>query len=188
MRAMANVNATIKETVSGIAVAKNFRQEESIFDEFDEANQTSYRVNVRRGLVLNIVFPTSTAGGLATASWCIWRVHRGPGHCHRRGLVPVPAQPGPLLVPDDEHLLLLASIQNGLSAAERVFALIDAEPAVVQTQPPCPALKGQIDFDHVNFHYKKTEAVLEDFDLHIRPAKMWPWWGIPARANPPSPS
>jgi len=39
MRAMANVNAAIKETVSGIAVAKNFRQEQSIFDEFDDATR-----------------------------------------------------------------------------------------------------------------------------------------------------
>ncbi len=61
MRAMANVNATIKETVSGIAVAKNFRQEASIFNEFQNANQTSYNVNVRRGLVLSVVFPTLNA-------------------------------------------------------------------------------------------------------------------------------
>jgi ATP-binding cassette subfamily B protein len=46
MRAMANVNAEIKETVSGIAIAKNFRQETSIFKEFDEANRQSFRVNV----------------------------------------------------------------------------------------------------------------------------------------------
>ena len=50
MRAMANVNATIKETVSGIAIAKNFRQETSVYKDFDEANRTSYRVNVWRGL------------------------------------------------------------------------------------------------------------------------------------------
>ncbi len=49
MRAMANVNSTIKETISGIAVAKNFRQETSIYDEFDKANDTSYQVNFRRG-------------------------------------------------------------------------------------------------------------------------------------------
>ena len=41
MRAMANVNAAIKETVSGIAVAKNFRQETSIFNEFDRAKLMS---------------------------------------------------------------------------------------------------------------------------------------------------
>ncbi len=57
MRAMANVNSTIKETVSGIAVAKNFRQEASIFATFNEANQTSFRVNWKRGFTLNMVFP-----------------------------------------------------------------------------------------------------------------------------------
>ena len=32
MKAMANVNAAIKETISGISIAKNFRQEESILN------------------------------------------------------------------------------------------------------------------------------------------------------------
>ncbi len=61
MQAMADVNAAIKETVSGIAVAKNFRQDESIFAAFDAANQQSYRVNVRRGFVLSLVFPVLNA-------------------------------------------------------------------------------------------------------------------------------
>jgi len=56
MRAMANVNATIKETISGIAIAKNFRQEESIYQDFNETNAVSYKMNVKRGLVLSIVF------------------------------------------------------------------------------------------------------------------------------------
>jgi ATP-binding cassette subfamily B protein len=63
-------------------------------------------------------------------------------------------------------------IQSGLSASERVFALIDAEPVVVQTDRQLvPDLKGQIDFNHLHFHYKDTEPVLEDFDLHIRPGE-----------------
>ncbi len=57
MRAMANVNAAIKETVSGIAIAKNFRQEAAIFTDFDEANTQSYEVNIQRGFVLSLIFP-----------------------------------------------------------------------------------------------------------------------------------
>ena len=49
MRAMANVNATIKETISGISIAKNFRQEEAIYQEFQTSNKTSFKVNVQRG-------------------------------------------------------------------------------------------------------------------------------------------
>ncbi len=66
MRATSIVNSTIKETISGIAIAKNFRQEASIYQEFSEANRTSYGVNVRRGLVLMIVFPALNGlGGIA---------------------------------------------------------------------------------------------------------------------------
>ena len=68
MRAMSDVNAAIKETISGISIAKNFRQEESIFKSFDESNQQSYHVNVQRGLVLSLVFPTLNAlGGIFVA-------------------------------------------------------------------------------------------------------------------------
>ncbi|MGD0752441.1 MAG: ABC transporter ATP-binding protein, partial [Anaerolineales bacterium] len=69
MQAMADVNSAIKETVSGIAIAKNFRQENSIFETFNKANQTSYRVNVWRGFVLSLVWPSlNTLGGIGTAT------------------------------------------------------------------------------------------------------------------------
>ena len=72
MRAMGNVNAAIKETVSGIAVAKNFRQEGEIYHEFDESNRQSYGVNLKRGFVLSWVFPSLNAiNALGTAA-LIW--------------------------------------------------------------------------------------------------------------------
>jgi ATP-binding cassette subfamily B protein len=61
------------------------------------------------------------------------------------------------------------SIQNGLSASERVFALIDAPKAVVQIDNDrVPALKGEIRFEHVDFLYKTGEQVLREFNLAIR--------------------
>jgi len=61
------------------------------------------------------------------------------------------------------------NVQNGLASAERVFALIDADPAVVQTDSrSLPPLKGAIQFDHVNFNYKPEEQVLNDFNLDIK--------------------
>src|SRR5688572_19107955 len=63
MKAMSDVNAAIKETISGISIAKNFRQEESIFKSFDESNQQSYQVNVQRGFILSLVFPVLNAIG-----------------------------------------------------------------------------------------------------------------------------
>jgi|YNPMSStandDraft_2_1061718.scaffolds.fasta_scaffold00327_15 ATP-binding cassette subfamily B protein len=174
MRAMANVNQTIKETVSGIAVAKNFRQEGRIFELFDQSNRLSYQVNVRRGLVLSMVFPVlNTVGGWMTALL----VYVG-GISAVQGAVTVGAWYLFLLSLDRFMFPVMnlssfwTQIQNGLSAAERVFGLIDADPSVVQTgDVKAPRLRGQIDFNHVYFRYTDASPVLEDFNLHISPGE-----------------
>ncbi|MEN6409007.1 MAG: ABC transporter ATP-binding protein [Anaerolineaceae bacterium] len=173
-QAMANVNATIKETVSGIAVAKNFRQEQGIYQDFDDANQTSYRVNVRRGLVLSIVWPTLNAlSGIATGVM----VYFG-GLSAAQGAVTVGAwylfvqSQDRFLYPVMNLAAFWTQVQNGLSASERIFALIDAKPAVVQTdQLPVKELRGEVKFEHVDFSYKDGTPVLEDFNLCIRPGE-----------------
>jgi ATP-binding cassette subfamily B protein len=170
MRAMANVNSTIKETVSGIAVAKNFRQEASIYNEFFEANTTSYKVNVKRGLVLSIVFPALNAlNGVATAVM----VYVG-GLDAIAGIVSVGAwylflqSLDRFLFPIMNLTSFWTNIQNGLSASERVFALIDTPNRVIQNgNLAVPQFKGEIVFDHVDFHYKETEPILQDFSLKI---------------------
>ncbi len=171
MRAMGNVNAAIKETVSGIAVAKNFRREEMIFGEFDEANQGSFRVNIRRGMVLASVFPTLNAlaacgnalllyiGGSDVATGLI---SAGSWYLFMQSL-------GHFIDPVLQLASFTTQVQSGLSAAERSFALIDAETKVVQTASnDVPHLRGQIDFEHVDFRYTQRETVLEDFSLHIK--------------------
>lgn len=174
MQAMAEVNSTIKETVSGISVAKNYRQESSIYEIFARANTLSYNVNVYRGLVLSVVFPTlNTIGGLATALL----VYAG-GMSVTQGLVTAGSWYLFILSLDRFMfpVMSLASfwtqIQSGLSASERVFALIDAEPAVVQTaSKPVPPLTGRIEFRDVQFRYKDQEPVLKQLNLHIQPGE-----------------
>ncbi|HVA92824.1 MAG TPA: ABC transporter ATP-binding protein, partial [Chloroflexota bacterium] len=59
--------------------------------------------------------------------------------------------------------------QQGLSASERVFALIDAEPRVRQTDSrPTPAVSGRIEFHDIDFHYTAQETVLQGFNLTIK--------------------
>ena len=173
---MANVNSTIKETVSGIAIAKNFRQEQTIYHIFEDANTTSYGVNVRRGFVLAIVFPTINAlygvifGGMVylggmTAANAITGITVGSWYLFLQSQ-------DRFLFPIMNLSSFWTNIQNGLSAAERVFALIDAEPNVKQVADEEVArLDGKVEFDYVNFRYKSGEPVLDDFSLEISPGE-----------------
>ncbi|MEX1247352.1 MAG: ABC transporter ATP-binding protein [Anaerolineales bacterium] len=174
MRAMGNVNAAIKETISGIAVAKNFRQEDMIFKEFNDANQTSFKVNMRRGLVLSAVFPTLNAlsaggealliyvGGINVAEGVI---SFGAWYLFLRAL-------DRFFFPVLNLSAFWTQLQSGLAAAERSFALIDAEPKVVQlARNDVPRLRGDVRFEHLNFRYTQREAVLRDFSLHIQPSE-----------------
>jgi ATP-binding cassette subfamily B protein len=170
-RAMANVNSAIKEAVTGIAIAKNFRQEASIYEEFAVINTSSYQANVRRGFVLAMVFPTLNAlAGVGTALL----VYVG-GRSNAAGIVTAGAWYLFITSLDRFWFPMLnlsafwTQVQNGLSAAERVFALIDAESEVIQVdKKPVPRLKGEIEFARLDFHYKPDEPVLQHFNLHIR--------------------
>lgn len=174
MQAMADVNAAIKETVSGIAIAKNFRQEENIFHIFETANQTSYHVNVTRGLILTLIWPTLQAlvgiftailvyaGGLSAAQGA---VTAGAWYLFILSL-------GRFFDPMMNLSAFWSNIQSGLSASERVFALMDAETNVHQTDSrDVPPLRGGIQFDNVSFRYANHEPVLDNFNLTIEPGE-----------------
>lgn len=173
-RAMANVNAAIQETVSGIAVAKNFRQESATYTEFVSVNREAYRINVRRGFILSNVFPVLNAlTGVGTAIL----VYFG-GAIAAGGAISVGSWY--LFIeslyrfwnPMTNIASFWSQFQGGLSAAERVFALVDTEPRVMQTaQRPVARLCGEIEFRNLCLLYSKQEVVLDDFSLHIRPGE-----------------
>ena len=174
MQAMADVNSAIKETVSGIAIAKNFRQESGIFKTFNTANRISYRVNVWRGFILALVWPAlNTLAGIATATL----VYAG-GLSAAQGAVTIGAwylfiiSLGRFFDPVMNLSAFWSNIQSGLSAAERIFALMDAEPNVSQTEEQVvPKLGGGIIFEKVSFRYAENEPVLIDFNLTIHPGE-----------------
>ena len=173
-RVTAVINAQIQESVSGIMVAKAFRQERAIYATFDANNRQAYGVNLRRGLTLNSIFPIlSVASGLGVAVL----IYAG-GLSEQAGSIS----------PGNWYLFMQAvgffwwpmlniasfwsQFQDGLSAAERVFALIDAEPHVVQTgELPVDRLQGSLEFRGLTFSYNDKEPVLDGFDLAIRPGE-----------------
>jgi ATP-binding cassette subfamily B protein len=173
-RALAEVNAAIQEAVTGISVAKNFRQEAAIYDAFGKVNRQSYDVNLRRGFVLSNLFPTLNGlAGLGTAALVYWgglsvasaAISIGSWYLF---IVSVDRFWFPMI----NVSAFWSQFQAGLAAAERIFALIDAEPTVHQSDDRAVVeLRGEIAFDEVTFRYTDQEQVLDGFSLRIEPGE-----------------
>lgn len=173
-QAIAEVNAAIQEAVTGITVAKNYRQEAAIYGDFLQVNRQSYDINLRRGFVLSNVFPVlNMVGGAGTAAL----VYFG-GLSAAQGLITLGAwylfitSVDRFWFPMAQLSAFWSQVQAGLSASERLFALIDAEPTVRQSASVDPGrLTGEISFEGVDFRYSAQEQVLAGFDLNIRPGE-----------------
>ncbi|CAN5537374.1 ABC transporter ATP-binding protein [soil metagenome] len=169
-RASAQVNANVQEMVSGIAIAKNFRQEQTVYNDFTKVNEQFYQVQFRQGLVFSSIFPALVAiAGLGTVIVVYFGGRNVLGNRLSAGEWYLFVQAvGLFWFPLTSIASFWSQFQLGLSASERVFALIDAEPRVVQTgHDPIPVVKGRIEFRHVNFQYTEQETVLNDFNFTI---------------------
>lgn len=173
-RAIAEVNVSIQEAVTGISVAKNFRRENGIYEEFLDVNAQSYEIHVERGKVLSLLFPSLqlvAAFGISTV------LYYGGNLTYAAVLT---AGSWFLFMSTVDRfwfpMINLAAFwpqfQSGLSATERIFALIDAESVVNQVEEqPVESLRGDIEFKGVDFGYGDKDRVLADFDLHIQPGE-----------------
>ncbi len=169
-RSNAVVNSSIQETMNGISIAKNFRQERTLYDEFVPVNDQAYRVTLKQGLVFSAIFPLLFfVAGLGT----VLLVYLGG-----RQLIDGTITAGDWFLffqsvmlfwmPMTSIASFWSQFQQGLGASERIFALIDAEPEVVQASNDDPGrIRGEIEFRNVGFSYDGKSKVLHDFNLTI---------------------
>ncbi len=173
-RAMAAVNDQIQESVAGISVAKNFRQEAMMYDEFSKINVQSYKINLRRGFVMALIFPTLNllaGGGIGSVVYA-GAVAVVQGAINVGSWYLFIQSVDRFWFPFINLAAFWSQLQQGFSSAERVFALIDAENTVQQTgSDPAGKLRGKIEFQNVHFAYKDHLPVLKRFNLTIQPGE-----------------
>ncbi len=169
-RALARVNANVQESISGIRVAKNFRQEDAIYNEFRDINAQSYHVNLRQGFVFSSIFPIMiTLAGFGTVIVVYFGGHSVLSQTISAGDWFMFVQSiGIFWFPLTSIASFWSQFQVGLSASERIFAFIDVDPRIIQTDnQPVADIKGRIEFKELDFHYTEQETVLSRFNMII---------------------
>ena len=169
-RSHARLNVVIEETISGIAIAKNFRQERAIYDDLKRSNQQWYAATLRMNTTFTSIFPfLQICTGLGTVAIVFFggealqsgHLSAGQWYLFLQSVLL-------FWVPLTSVASFWSQFQQGLASGERVFALIDVESHVIQAdRQPVASVAGHIEFRDVTFQYTDREVVLENFSLTI---------------------
>ncbi len=173
-RALASVNSFVQETMAGIQIAKTFRQEEKLYEEFKVINKQSFKVNFNRAMYMNFIFPgLSIIQGVTFA--CL--IYFGGnsilvGDLRGAELYLFIQSLWNLFFPLFQIAAFWPQFQTGMAAAERTFALIDSKPVVTQQKNHVfKKLEGHLQFENMSFHYVPEKPIFKNFSLDIQPGE-----------------
>ncbi|MHA1254433.1 MAG: ABC transporter ATP-binding protein [Promethearchaeota archaeon] len=172
-RSLAQVNAFVQESMAGIQIIKSFRQEQSQYDNFLAINKQSYRVNMSRALYLSILFPSIDI--LVAVLYALLIFFGGnliiQGDLSGSDIYLFLQSSLLMFSPILQIAGFWAQFQDGLSAAERIFALQDSQSYIKQGDYVLDTIKGRIEFDNLGFEYVPDKPVFKDFNLEIQPGE-----------------
>lgn len=174
-RTRAEQTACINETIGGQRVIQAFSRETAVLSEFDEINERLRAVSQTATFYSSLTNPVTrfinalvyaavgVTGALAAVS----------GRMTVGGLSCFLSYANQYTKPFNEISGVMTELQNALACADRVFALIDAQPE--QPDPADAAVltdaKGSIEFSHIFFSYVPERPLIEDCSVSVRPGQ-----------------
>lgn len=175
-RRIADINAQIEDSLSGIRVVKSFGNEKVEIGKFREGNErfvASKKVSYRYMSIYN--------SGMTAISLLITVVSLiGGGMLMTRGDLTAPDLVAFLLYinnftdPVKRLVSFTEQFQNGYTGYERFREIMRISPQI-QDAPDAVVrrtMEGQVDFDDVSFHYESDPSpVLSHVNLHVKPGE-----------------
>ena len=170
---LSRVTGSLNQSVNGISVIKSFTLEDFASSLFRSQNEKWYSLMKRQ---LNIKARSSLFIHYLNMGQIIlimglgaWKISRGDMTLGALTAFVMYVQS--LASPLGMLSQLYVDIQRALSAAERIFRLMDGEEGISEPEAgdSLPHPEGQIRFRHVAFSYKRKEKVLDDVDFTVPP-------------------
>lgn len=170
------LSAIVADSLSGIRVVKAFGQEQMETDKFQKYSLRYRDAGIdlaKRWSFFHPVFHLMIMSGMVI----VWLVGGYLVFGGKMTLGSVVAYSGYLMMfyrPVFVLTRMLDLITNAISAAERVFDVIDTEPMIQEAHDAVglPDLKGEIEFRNVTFGYDKFKPVIKDLSLKISQHEM----------------
>jgi ATP-binding cassette subfamily B protein len=171
-RLNSKLTGVYNENITGVRVVKALTREEKNLEEFDQMATDLYQASYRAAWLSALFLPTVQIIGAIALGVIIWY---GGWQIQVGGMTVGDLQAFIsyltfMLFPIQELARVYAGMQSSVASAERVFSLIDAKPEIVDRPDAFDpgSLRGDIEFDHVDFYYEKEKPVLTDFNLNVK--------------------
>ena len=170
---LARINAFLQERITGMAVIQLFRQEERTFQRFAGINADHRNAHLRSITYYALFFPAVELLAAVAMALIIWY----GGSEALRGTMTVGTIAAflqyarrffrPIQDLSEKYNIL----QSAMASSERIFKLLDREPAAVEARPELPhrpaggtddgprsiSRGGRIEFRHVWFRYEEVD-------------------------------
>jgi len=174
---MADLNAILQETLTGIRVVKAFAMEDFEQRKFERASQGYFRAFVKQRRLGAMAGPLSEYMGVVAATAVLW-------YGGREILLTRAIEPQQFFVFLFAMLQLMsplkslsnvnATLQEGLAAAVRIFRIRDTEATVV-SRPNAHRVTGiqdGIEFEGVSFRYSTGPDVLRQVSFRVEAGEV----------------
>lgn len=166
-----DITQRLNETISGIRIVKAFAMEDYERSKFNDVNQTLFNAFMRRFKVRALSNPVmETLGGFGVCAIVYYGGYQ---------VVNGQSTPGTffsfmaalfmLYEPIKRMNEVNMTIQEGIAAGERIFALLDTPPDVLDrpTATVLETVEKEIVFDHVSFAYE-DQLILKDLSITVK--------------------
>lgn len=172
---IANVNAQLENSISGIRVAKSFTNEEYEIEKFNEGNREfndsrEFAYKVMAEFFVGIFFLSNILNiiALSVGGFFVYR-----GYINIGDLVAYLLYINFFLQPIRKLTNFTQQFQDGMTGFERFVEIMKVKPSIVDKENAVTLkeIKGKIEFKNVTFKYSENKLVLSNINLTIMPGE-----------------
>jgi ATP-binding cassette subfamily B protein len=172
---IARINAYLQEHITGMSVVQLFNREKRSYREFRDINEDHRGANVEAIFYYAVYYPMVeliTAVGVALLIWY------GGGQVMSNvlslgALIAFLQYARQFYQPLADLSEKYNILQGAMASSERIFALLDRSVEIASPAEPYrpERVEGAIEFDSVEFAYKKDEPVLRGISFRLEPGE-----------------
>jgi subfamily B ATP-binding cassette protein MsbA len=172
----ADITSFLQESISSVRIIKSFAREDYEIDRFQKENSHNFRAQMKNSQIMATLTPVIEFLAAIGVTLIIWYGGKEviDNNLTAGSLIAFLMYAINLTNPLKRLSRVYGNIQKALSAADRVFEVLDTKPEI-EDMPGAialPTIDGYVALNNVTFEYKAGEPALRQVNLKVTPGQV----------------